>query len=311
MIEYYVFKRTANATILGAWEGDKVSTLTRTAGLEKTASHFLQNAGKVDLEAGLADIADEYAISKNPRDYLLIPVRANSIGVPNENGDAFSREESLRFDHRIGRRVYQTYLLKPHHVNHRADNPRMARGFIADVHYNDVNPMPDEWRRKYEASTGQPQPKDEFVEALIAMDTSKDPYLAKGLKSGVIKAFSMGCECESTQCSLPWCGKVATNKLEFCPHIRYGNKMKWFANPSDPRMKLQAFEHCLGVNYSELSAVDQPADPRALTIDSAMQMRASQELLTREDKIELLAFSKVNADRLPVSVQKLIAEVLS
>jgi hypothetical protein len=306
-----VFRRTAKASILGQWEGEKPSSITRTAGLEKFSSHFLQNAGKIDIESGLRDIADEYAISKDPRQYLYIPVRANSVGVPNENGDAFSRKESLRFDHRIGRRVYQTYLLKPHHVNHRADNPRMARGFIVDVHYNDQNPMPEEWRNRYEASTGTQHPRDEFVEALLAVDASKDPYLTKGLKSGVIQAFSMGCECESTQCSLPWCGKIATNRLEFCPHIRYGNKMQWFSNPSDPRMKIQAFEWCNGVVYSELSAVDQPADPRALAIDSAMQMRASQSLLSRSELIELAAFAKVNDDVLPTSLRKLIAEVLT
>jgi hypothetical protein len=270
----------------------------------------LQHAGRIDIEGALKDIASEYAISKNPRDFLYIPIRANSVGVPNENGDAFSRKESLRFDHKIGRRVYQTYIAKPHHVNHRADNPRMARGFIADVHYNDLNPMPPEWKQRYEASTGMAQPRDEFVEALLAVDMKKDPYLAKGLKSGAINAFSMGCECESTRCSI--CDKVATNKLEFCPHIRYGNKMQWFDDPKVPGRKIQAFEYCEGVNYSELSAVDQPADPRALVQGEAFQMRASASgLLSRKELMEITAFAKANQKQLPEAIKRLIAEALS
>jgi|SRR5579872_2112602 len=306
------FFKTAKVAVLGGWEGEKPSQFSRTAGLEKTASYFLQQAGRVDVESSLRDIADEYAISKDPRDYLYIPVRANSVNVPNENGDGFSSSESLRFDHRISRRVYQTYLLKPSHVNHRADNPRMARGFIVDAHYNDKNPMPAEWRKRYEASTGVDLPVDIFVEALLAIDTKKDPYLAKGLKLGTLKAFSMGCSCEKTQCSLPWCSKIATNKLEFCPHIRYGNKMQWFADPQNAKRKLQAFEWCLGTVYEELSTVDQPADPRALVAGDILQMRASAEdRFSRDELIQIVAFAKANHDRLPPSIEKLISQVLS
>ena len=138
----------------------------------------------------------------------------------------------------------------------------------------------------------------------------KDPYLAKGLKTGVISAFSMGCECESTRCSV--CDKVATNRLEFCPHIRYGNKMQWFDDPKMPGRKIQAFEWCEGVVYSELSAVDQPADPRALIAGNPFQMRASMDSpLTRADLLEITAFAKVNKDRLPPSVARILADVLS
>jgi hypothetical protein len=304
-----VFFKTARVAVIGSWEGTQAA-FSCTAGMEKVASYFLQQAGKIDIEGALRDVADAYQISKDPRDYLCIPVRANSVGIPNENGDGFSKDETLRFDHRLSRRVYQTYLLKPHHVNHRADNPRMARGFIVDAHYNDQNPMPPEWRQRYEASTGVAQPKDLFVEALLAVDTKKDPFLSKGLKTGVIKAFSMGCECEETQCSLPWCGKVATNRMEFCPHIRYGNKMQWFQDPQDAKRKLQAFEWCRGVCYSELSAVDQPADPRALSAGDVFQMRASQSGFSRDELIEIAAFARVNASKLPPSVERLIAEVL-
>jgi hypothetical protein len=300
------FLKYASAMVLGSWEGADASQAVRTAGLSKAASYFMQKAGSIDLEAALNDVAEIYAISKNPRDYLFAPVRANSVNVPNENGDAFSRSESLRFDHKIGRRVYQTYLLKPHHINHRADNPKMARGVIIDAHFNDGNEMPQEWKSRYEASTGLQLPKDEFIETLLAVDASKDPYLAKGMKTGVIDAFSMGCECERTKCSI--CANVASNRLEFCDHIRYGNKMKWFDTSVGKR---QAFEWCEGVVYGELSAVDQPADPRALTEGGLLQMRASLQKLSHAEMLELVAFTRMNADHLPNSVLKILSEALS
>lgn len=299
------FFKTASVQVLGCLEASGSST--RIASLSRTASHFLQQAGNIDVQAALNDVADVYAISRDPKQYLYIPVRANSVGVPNENGDAFSREETLRFDHKIGRRVYQTYLLKPHHVNHRADNPRMARGVIVDVHFNDLNPLPPEWKQKYEAALGASLDRDAFVEAFLAVDLSKDPYLANGLRTGAIDSFSMGCECARTACSV--CGNIATTKLEFCPHIRYGNKMKWFDRPSDGR-KVQAFEWCEGVVYSELSAVDQPADPRALRGEDVFQLSASLDQISRSDLIKIAAYAKVNQFRMPEGLQKLIASAL-
>lgn len=304
------FFKTAKVPILGSWLGDAPSELRHTARFAPTASHFLQAPGRVDIAGALRDVSDIYCISSNPADYLFTPVRANSVNVPNENGDGFSRQESLRFDTKIGRRVYQTYLLKPHHVNHRSDNPRMARGFIVDVHYNDAGEMPKEWRDRYEQSTGMPQLKDEFVEALLAVDTKKDPYLAHGIQARLSDAFSMGCECEKTRCNV--CDNVAASKLEFCPHIRYGNKMKWFERVADKK-KVQAFEWCEGVIYGELSSVDQPADPRAFRGDEVFSVSASLHGLglSQRELMQIVAYAKVHEGRMPSGLEKLIEGALS
>jgi hypothetical protein len=303
-----MFRKVARVSVLGSWQGDTPArSMRRTAASE--SSYFLQRAGAIDVEAALRDVAATYKISADPRHYLFFPVRANSVNVPNENGDGFSREESLRFDPRIGRRVYQTYLYKPGHVNHRADNPRMARGVIVDVHYNEATPMPADWRRRYEAATGGDLPKDEFVETLLAIDTQKDPQLAEGMQRGILNAFSMGCDCERTRCNV--CGNVATKKSEFCPHIRAGNKLKWFRR-ADGRV-VQAFEWCEGVVYAELSAVDQPADPRALAAGDMFRLHAAlapPSVLTPAERSQIEAFVRANQADVPEPVARVLAALL-
>jgi hypothetical protein len=76
-------------------------------------------------------------------------------------------------------------------------------------------------------------------------------------------------------------------------------------------VKKQAFENCEGVCYSELSAVDTPADPRALASGEVFHLAASKKNLSREDVIQLVAFAKVNGDRLPPIIAKLIDGALS
>ena len=96
-----MFAKNARVSLLGSvWNHDGTG-FARTASVV-TASHFAQQAGRIDVESVLKEVAGIYKISQDPRDYLFTPVRANSVDVPNENGDAFDREESLRFDHKIG-----------------------------------------------------------------------------------------------------------------------------------------------------------------------------------------------------------------
>lgn len=293
------FFKTASVQVLGSWSGNRTALKSSET---RTASYFLQQPGSIDVEAVLADVSEPYHISANPKDYIFVPVRANSVGVPNENADAFSKQESLRFDHKIGRRVYQTYLAKPHHVNHRTDNPKMARGVIVDVHYNDHNAMPKDWRDRYEAAVGTSLPNDEFVETLLAVDASKDSHLAEGIRSGIINAFSMGCECDRTACSI--CNHIASNRSQFCDHLKYGNKNKWFDVDGKKR---QAFEWCMGVIYAELSAVDTPADPRAVSNGDVFSLQAN---MNREEYLQVLAFAKINAETLPAPVAEMVADYL-
>lgn len=270
------FVKTSKSQRLAHIElSDGTPQITKTAAAS-IPSFYAQpgTVGTLDIKAALDKVAEAYDISANPSDYIFEAVRAVTAGVPNENGDAFHKNELLRFDHRLGCKVYQTFILKPHHVNHKADNPKTARGVILDAHYNeDSAALPscpscnaktaerqdrDDLTGLYCRKCGSTV-KDEFVEILIAIDRNKDPSFAEGVRTGVLNATSMGCVCDSTTCNV--CNHIAYSKAEFCNHIRGGNKKKTFKTASGDK---QAFEWCNNVIFTEDSRVDQPADPKAL-----------------------------------------------
>lgn len=296
------FHKTARVDVLGVRSGadwQKVAT-------GKVAS-FYMDGGEINIEAALDSVADTYRISRDPDDYLLIPVRANSSDRPNENMDAFRRGELLRFDPRIGRRVYQTYLLKPHFVNHNASNFALSRGLVLDAHYNEANPANDLVKEAVFEATGVEPKNDEFVECLIAMDASKDPPLAEAYKNGSVYRFSMGCDVESTECSV--CGKVATNVFQFCDHVR--GKHSKTAYPLDAGGSRRAFEWCIGTIFAELSTVDDPADKDAEVQEGLLQAVERDPLsLTAGEIREITAFVARHPRDIPEPLAGLITSAL-
>lgn len=304
------FRKFAKVEALGGFEFDAEGTVTKTASAGDTnRSYYLDGSSKIDIRGLLERVASKYSISADPQDYLFEAIRANTVNVPNENHDGFHKDELLRYDARLDSAVYLTYRSKPHHVNHRTDNPKTARGVIVDAHYNDETPALDHCptcntktaeRNNRDASGIHcakcgTTVKDEFVEILLAVDTKKDPIFAEGVRTGQLRAGSMGCNCATTFCNV--CGNVARSRNEFCKHIRTGSKGTLWAksggdwtkinrseaerefrrrgskfNPGDMVAQRapdgfevrKAFEYCQGVEFDEYSRVDQPADPKAL-----------------------------------------------
>jgi hypothetical protein len=297
------FQKTATVEVLGvqansAWE--------RTASQVRVASHFMEDKLALNIEAILDTVADTYRISRDPKNYLLIPCRACSADRPNENMDGWKREELLRFDPRIGRRVYSTFVLKPHFVNHNSSNFSLSRGVLLDAHFNDRNPASDAVKRAVFEATGKDVTHDEFVETLIAADITKDPFLAEAYKNGAVYRFSMGCDVTDTECSV--CGKVASTKLQFCEHVRGKHSRRAYPISGGER---KASEWCRGTVFAELSAVDDPADKDAEIQEGLLRIAMANPSLTDQEIHEISSFVARNASQIPESLAGLINSVLS
>lgn len=296
---------------------------------EKTASPsmYANNTNSLNVRELLGKVAKEYNISDNPSDYVYEAVRAVTAEVPNQNADEFGREELLRFDHRLGQKVFQTFILKPHQINHRADNPKTARGVVIDAYYNDTGKPLDNCpacNNHTASAEGRDSVglncakcgsvvKDEFVELLLAVDSKKDPTFADGVRSGALDSLSMGCLAAHTDCSI--CNNRAYSVSDFCTHIRGGNKKKMFKNAAGHEK--MAYERCGGVTFTEISRVDQPADPTAkqrelFSIDSIpMEMESQLFMMSAKiTKLESQLMSKAAqvADPVPAVPFKTVAE---
>lgn len=268
-------RKIARAQIVGALDMDR---LVRRAQFAESKSLYADGLPqRIDFQEALNLVADVYDLSANPADYVFVVARAVTAELsadkpaPNENGDAFPLGELLRFDHRLARRVYKTFDLKPNHINHRAENQKTARGFVLDSSFNRLDP------------------DDQYVECLIAIDAKKDPIYADGIRKGAVDAFSMGCVAEYTVCSI--CGNKATNRWQFCRDIA-NHKMKLIGG------KL-SYERCGGVCFEELSAVDMPADPKALAQEvlSMQAQVAEREKLGDESELLVLKSRLAHLER--------------
>ena len=233
----FIKRATANAVCSAVYDTNAEGGLKKTASEGTgTTSYFLDGAKKININEALKKVANRYAISENPANYVYEVLRGNTTNICNENYDAFHRNELLRFDTEIGSPVYMTYVGCPHHLNHKTDDPKRARGFIVDAHYNeDSAPMPvcptcnsptaDESARDasgiYCKLCATPV-KDEFVEILVAVDAEKDPLFAKAVQDGSLNAVSMGCLARSTSCNV--CDNVAHTERDFCAHIQASAK---------------------------------------------------------------------------------------
>ena len=294
------FRKTSRVEILGFSNNGNWNKVAS----RRFSSFYMDGGLALDIEAALDTVADAYAISRDPDDYLLIPTRANSSNRPNDNLDGWTTEELLEFDPMVAKRRYSTYVLKPHFVNHNAVSPKLSRGVILDAHYNDANPATDDLMKSFNLHTGRDIDKDEFVETLIAMDMTKDPTLAEAYKSGSVKTFSMGCDVEATRCSIPECRNVATNTWQFCDHIK--NKHARHSVKCEDGKTRTAFEWCLGTVFAEESVVDGPADKDAQIQEGILDISSNSKRLSASQLDEIARFVASCPKNIPEPLARLI-----
>lgn len=302
-----MFKKTSALQVMGLLNKGSWS---KVANVASHGSYFMNKAASsltYSLAEKLDKVADEYQISRDPSNYLLIPARANSIGRLNANLDGWTYTELSENRPEIGMRTFETYNDKPHHVEHQASNPKMARGFILDAHLNLDNDATEADKEAVFKTIGQYPTKDAFVETVIAMDQTKDPVLADAYKSGAIDTFSMGADVVATQCNV--CGNIAETPFKFCSHVNDKFSRREY-KMADGSTRLGG-ELCLGTTFTELSVVSDPADKTAIIQEGLLNIQKAASSSDPRALQELASFTAKYASVIPDSLAILINQALN
>jgi hypothetical protein len=144
------------------------------------------NGARLDADFWLPAAAECYNLSKDLRDYIMVPVPTIVSDMPNTNGVAFPKDELLRFDPEMGQLAYKGFKGKPTYSEHANQDMTQAKGVILDAF---VTPL-----------RGWGQGFAKVVE-LLSFDRSKDPVLANQILSGERNCYSMGAYFEGYTCS--------------------------------------------------------------------------------------------------------------
>lgn len=294
------FYKTAQTSIISVYEssGKFTKRAAQNDDMTQQEDEAVKTALNILSKDVLKAVSKVYNISDNINDYIFPVPRAVTADEPNNNGDNFQHEELTRFSPNHRCLVFQTFRNDPLHVEHAAEDPKAARGYIPDAHYVTV------------------KGNDKHVLTVVAMDTTKDMPLAEGLLSGEINTFSMGCICDQVKCSYSKCASpIANSDRDLCDHL------KWYKmSKIDGEL---IYEDCLGVEYQELSVVGNPADPKAKT--QALLKYAARKaqigqpraafsllstLITESDQMEVARFFSKNAGKLPEAMLRLADRLL-
>lgn len=221
--------------------------------------------------------------------YRVIALHGDKM---NDNGDWWhygdpndsTQPELLRYDESLGKQVFSTFNGRGSFKNHENDDVTKAVGLVLDT-----------------VATHE----GKYIEALLAVDSIKDPELVRGIDMGYINNVSMGCLCAYSICSI--CEHKAFNEAEYCDHIKF-QKSQTIYHKGEYK---QVYEDNRGVNFIELSWVDVPADRDAkllekvannivlsedggIMYDAVMQTLSDAQFLCPNDYAKLLKVINYN-----------------
>jgi hypothetical protein len=190
-----------------------------------------------DCNYWLPYAAEHYQISRDIRDYVLVPVPAMFSALPNTNGDSLSLKEMLRFDPNLGMQMYKTFKGMPTHVEHANKDITKAKGVILESF---LRPIP--FNKKYYK-----------IVHLYAFDRTKDPVLVDQILKRVHNSYSVGFYYTAYECSI--CGNLVGRgvNLETCKHTQLGRPTYKMA---DGRL---SYRKCRTAKGFESSVVKTPA----------------------------------------------------
>lgn len=152
-----------------------------------------------DCNYWLPYAAEHYRISRDIRDYVLVPVPAMFSDLPNTNGDSLSLGELLRFIPEYGMQMYKTFKGQPTHEEHDNKDITRAKGVILDCFLR-----PIAFNTRYYK-----------VVQLLAFDRTKDPDLVNQILIRAQNAYSVGFYYSAYACSI--CGNVVGKGINLSP----------------------------------------------------------------------------------------------
>ena len=190
-----------------------------------------------DCNYWLPYAAEHYHLSRNIRDYVLVPIPAIFSDLPNTNGDSLSLKQMLRFDPSYGMQMYKTFKGKGAFLEHANQDITAAKGIILESF---LRPVP--FNTKYYK-----------IVLLLAYDRTKDPVLANQILTRQTNAYSVGFHYESYSCSI--CGTRVGKGINLapCSHTQLGRPTY---RQQDGKLVYRMCENAAGF---ECSSVGTPA----------------------------------------------------
>lgn len=191
----------------------------------------------LDCNYWLPYAAEHYDISRDIRDYVLVPIPAIFSSLPNTNGDSLSLKEMLTFKPEYGMQMYKTFKGQPTYQEHDNKNLLKAKGVILESFLRPIKFNPNYYK----------------IVQLLAFDRTKDSILVDQILTGQQNAYSVGFYYTSYTCSI--CGtKVGRGiNLSPCKHTQMGRPTYKYG---DGRL---AYRQCQDAKGFECSVVNTPA----------------------------------------------------
>ena len=103
------------------------------------------------------------------------------------------------------------------------------------------------------------------TELLVAHDNDKCAEWLGKIERGEPAAYSMGYSCSSDQCSLKECSKIASNRSEYCDHVKRGARAPYGMNRILPDGR-KCFVFNIKGHFNDISMVPVGADPIAFSL---------------------------------------------
>lgn len=231
---------------------DKLAKGTQELPLSDTVSGTGYAERVLDCNYWLPYAAEHYDISRDIRDYVLVPIPAIFSSLPNTNGDSLSLKEMLSFKPEYGMQMYKTFKGQPTHREHDNKNLLKAKGVILESFLRPIKFNPHFYK----------------IVLLMAFDRTKDSLLVEQILTKQMNAYSVGFYYTSYACSI--CNHVVGKGINLspCSHTQMGRPTY---KQADNRL---AFRQCQDAKGFECSAVGTPAfvsaigphlmDPRSL-----------------------------------------------